>query len=193
MTISRIPSVEGGIQPTLLTAKGDLISATAASTVARLAVGSDAQILVADSSTSTGLKWATPAGSSGPTFRAYATSTQTVSANTFTKILFGSEDFDTDNCFASSNFTPTKAGYYLLTTSIGTTGATGNDYFYFYKNGVNYQFLRSPVSGSGGYQLTGLMYFNGSTDYANVYWYGSGITVNAFSDTSSFSGVWIRS
>jgi hypothetical protein len=64
MTISRIPSVEGGIQPTLLTAKGDLISATAASTVARLAVGSDAQILVADSTASTGLKWATPAGSS---------------------------------------------------------------------------------------------------------------------------------
>jgi hypothetical protein len=59
MTISRIPSVEGGIQPTLLTAKGDLISATAASTVARLAVGSDAQILVADSTASTGLKWAT--------------------------------------------------------------------------------------------------------------------------------------
>jgi len=48
MTISRIPSVEGGIQPTLLTAKGDLISATAASTVARLAVGSNDQILVAD-------------------------------------------------------------------------------------------------------------------------------------------------
>ena len=60
MTISRIPSVEGGIQPTLLTAKGDLISATAASTVARLAVGSNDQILVADSSTATGLKWATP-------------------------------------------------------------------------------------------------------------------------------------
>jgi hypothetical protein len=64
MTISRIPSVEGGIQPTLLTAKGDLISATAASTVARLAVGSNDQILVADSTTSTGLKWAAPAGMS---------------------------------------------------------------------------------------------------------------------------------
>jgi hypothetical protein len=60
MTVGRIPSVEGGIQPTLLTAKGDLISATAASTVARLAVGSNDQILVADSSTSTGLKWAAP-------------------------------------------------------------------------------------------------------------------------------------
>jgi hypothetical protein len=64
MTVGRIPSVEGGIQPTLLTAKGDLISATAASTVARLAVGSNDQILVADSSTATGLKWAAPASGS---------------------------------------------------------------------------------------------------------------------------------
>ena len=67
MTVGRIPSVEGGIQPTLLTAKGDLISATAASTVARLAVGSDSQILVADSTASTGLKWATPASGGGMT------------------------------------------------------------------------------------------------------------------------------
>ena len=67
MTVGRIPSVEGGIQPTLLTAKGDLISATAASTVARLPVGTDAQILVADSTASTGLKWATPASGGGMT------------------------------------------------------------------------------------------------------------------------------
>jgi hypothetical protein len=64
MTVGRIPSVEGGIQPTLLTAKGDLISATAASTVARLAVGSDGMTIVADSTASTGLKWATPSSSS---------------------------------------------------------------------------------------------------------------------------------
>ena len=65
MTVGRIPSVEGGIQPTLLTAKGDLISATAASTVARLAVGTNNQILVADSTASTGLKWATPSAGFG--------------------------------------------------------------------------------------------------------------------------------
>ena len=43
------------------TAKGALLSATAASTPGVLAVGTNDQILVADSSTSTGLKWATPA------------------------------------------------------------------------------------------------------------------------------------
>lgn len=45
---------------TILDAKGDLISATAADTPARLAVGTNGQVLTADSSTSTGLKWATP-------------------------------------------------------------------------------------------------------------------------------------
>ena len=62
MTAGRIPSVEGGIQPTLLTTKGDLISATAASTVARLGVGANATVLTADSTEATGLKWAAPAG-----------------------------------------------------------------------------------------------------------------------------------
>ena len=61
MTVGRIPSVEGGIQPTLLTTKGDLISATAASTVARLGVGANATVLTADSTEATGLKWVAPA------------------------------------------------------------------------------------------------------------------------------------
>jgi hypothetical protein len=54
------------IQNTIEDAKGDLIGATAADTPARLAVGTNGQILTADSTAATGLAWAT-ASSGGMT------------------------------------------------------------------------------------------------------------------------------
>jgi len=45
---------------TAIDAKGDLVAGTAADTFSRLAVGSNGQVLTADSAQATGLKWATP-------------------------------------------------------------------------------------------------------------------------------------
>jgi hypothetical protein len=47
---------------TAIDAKGDLVPGTGADTFSRLAVGANDTVLTADSSTATGLKWATPAG-----------------------------------------------------------------------------------------------------------------------------------
>jgi hypothetical protein len=75
------------IQNAIVDAKGDLISATAADTPARLAVGANGTVLTADSAEATGLKWATPAGGGGKVLQVVNASTNTavtVSNNTFT-------------------------------------------------------------------------------------------------------------
>ena len=203
MTAGRIPSVEGGIQPTLLTTKGDLISATAASTVARLPVGSDTQILVADSTASTGLKWATPAATSGPTFRAYRnTPNQSYSANTWTKVQFNAESFDTDNCFdptTNYRFTPTKAGYYQFNQNIWVYAASGSSAgaHALYKNGSTYSVM-DESTGESQYRSTGgdIMYLNGTTDYAEgfVFCANASPEINGgYTQLNWISAIWIRS
>jgi hypothetical protein len=49
---------------TAIDAKGDLVPGTGADTFARLPVGTNGQVLTADSAEATGLKWATPASGS---------------------------------------------------------------------------------------------------------------------------------
>lgn len=66
ITEAALDTIEAGIKSlsdilALVDAKGDLIAGTAADAHGRLAVGSNGQVLTADSSQSTGLKWAAAA------------------------------------------------------------------------------------------------------------------------------------
>jgi hypothetical protein len=54
-------NADAATQKSTLTTKGDIYAATGASTPARLAVGSNDQVLIADSTTATGLKWGSAA------------------------------------------------------------------------------------------------------------------------------------
>ena len=56
-----LTNANAAIAKTIVDAKGDIVAATAADTVDRLAVGANDTVLTADSSTATGLKWAAPA------------------------------------------------------------------------------------------------------------------------------------
>ena len=55
-------NADAAIAKAIVDAKGDIIAATGADAVARLAVGTNDQVLTADSSTATGLKWAAVSG-----------------------------------------------------------------------------------------------------------------------------------
>ena len=51
----------GAIPAAMVTAKGDLLAATGSGTVVRIPIGTNGQALVADSTQSSGIKWADPA------------------------------------------------------------------------------------------------------------------------------------
>lgn len=55
------PDITGTPQVRLIDAKGDLLPGSANNTPARLPVGTDGQVLIADAAETTGMKWGTPA------------------------------------------------------------------------------------------------------------------------------------
>jgi len=102
----------GAVMETLADAKGDLFAASAADTVARLAVGSNNDILTADSAEATGVKWATPVPSVFANYyRAVAYLGITTSASTL--------PFDTTR-IANAAFTLNGAGEELTINTAST-------------------------------------------------------------------------
>jgi len=135
----------------------------------------------------------------GPAFSAYKNAVQSISSGTFVKILFQSEEFDTNNCFSSSTFTPTVAGYYQVTACV-SLAATGGTLCLtsIYKNGAEYkrgQDFRGLTTTLAQQFNTALVYCNGSTDYVEIYGYNSGASpsVNEGLTITYFQAAMIRS
>lgn len=131
----------------------------------------------------------------GPAFSAQRTGAQAVTASTWTKIQFQTEEFDTANCYDNATnyrFQPTVAGYYQITATAECASATSWAYTSIYKNGFDFK-RNSSGSGAGtGTSVTSLIYLNGSTDYVEVYVYlQSSINIGG-GDGTFFNGALIR-
>ena len=134
----------------------------------------------------------------GPAFSYYPSSGQSITNATYTKVLFQTKEWDTNNNFTSSTFTPTVAGYYNFNSTVERTSAafTGECVLVFYKNGSAARYVYDLNVTS--YCMSGStnLYMNGTTDYVEVYMYqgtGGAITLNASSNSTNFSGFLARS
>jgi hypothetical protein len=88
LTSSDLNYFRDGLPSTISTAKGDLVAATAANTVTRLAVGTNGQYLKADSTAATGVAWTTfPAlGKIGQVVTASAASNTSTTSSSFVDV-----------------------------------------------------------------------------------------------------------
>jgi len=155
--------------------------------------GSSGQVLSTNGSGA--LSWVDRFSAAGPAFSAYLNGTQNISTGTFTKVQFNTEEFDTASCFDNATnyrFQPNIAGYYschFLTTFVSSSSHT-RSIPAFYKNGsilvrmhdINLSFGTTRTTFNG----THLMYLNGSTDYAEVYFYVEGTGTLTLGSSSSF-------
>jgi hypothetical protein len=128
----------------------------------------------------------------GPAFSAYQNTAQTgISTVVPTKVTFDTEEFDTNNNFASSRFTPTVAGYYQISAAvtINSTLSTISCLGLLYKNGTQYKNGSTAKPSTSNYatsSVSTLVYLNGSTDYVELYVYGDvGSTFSLIASTTA--------
>lgn len=157
------------------TAKGSIAAATAASTPANLSVGTNGQVLTADSTASTGLAWTTISTGSAFVGCSLENGSISISNNTDTILTFSSELYDTDAMHSTSSNTSRitipsgKGGYYEFRWSmVWDNNSSGNRRIRLLKNGSSYEI--GPILTIKGNGLTGLSNSSVVSTIAGDYW-----------------------
>jgi hypothetical protein len=101
-----------------------------------------------------------------PACSVYSSTEQDIPANTPTRIMFDTAEYDVTHAFDLDNnrFQPTVDGYYQVNCGCGVAAGAVQNFTSLYKNGVEYR--RSTTSNEGGNtRLSTLVHLNGTTDY----------------------------
>lgn len=134
----------------------------------------------------------------GPAFSAYPNTSQTLSTDVSTKLLFQLEEWDTNSCYNTSNsrFTPNVAGYYFIQGSMQAAVSWTGGRVMIFKNGSEAKvsnIINSGAGDTGTFSSSATIYCNGSTDYIELYGLlGIGQAITASQVATWFQGHMVR-
>jgi hypothetical protein len=147
---------------------------------------------------------------SGPAFKAYQNSSQSLTAlsqtSNPTKLVYQVEEYNIGTCFTNNRFTPNVPGLYLVQASVFTLNRVVDDPnpangswfdFILYKNGNAYiSGERGSKASILGYHISSIsstLYLNGTTDYIEMYTsQSSTISSRSGSQYTWFNGCYLR-
>ena len=133
-------------------------------------------------------------GTNTPLFRAYSSTGQTLSNNADSTIVFGAEEFDPQNTFASNTFTPGVSGKYFLKACVRMGNGTdnGQNEIYLKKNASVVAAVRLNNSGTGAFmlQISDIVTSDTNDAFTIVVYQNSGgnVTANNGSNQTWFTG-----
>ena len=159
------------------------------------------ELLISDAGTIKRIDVSLVGGKNTPAFEAYTTGLQSITENSYVKMTFATEVFDTDNAYDNSSnyrFTPQVAGkYFVYAKGISDPSAYENgrtSILKIYKNGsaiehTKYDTMTGGNTDSDGFTAStpstrGIVDMNGSSDYLEAYfllntWNNSGANVGS--------------
>ena len=173
------------VNKTIVDAKGDIIAATAADTVSRLAVGANDTVLTADSTAATGMKWAAAGGGGGMTLLAtttLATATTTISSisqdyNSLFLLLYNVSSSGNTEIYVLPN-----GSYTINQTSQVSIGTAVPTFSTSHQNGTGIRMTAAANVGTG---LTGNVFSLQLDNYTSASFFKSFSLYGTFKDSGN--------